>query len=85
MEELFSRGYYWYNSNPFEYQIKNAPQGKYKVKINFYDYYSYPGRIPSIIRVRTFKNFGKADQTISIENVVMDNQYGDIEIAEIKW
>lgn len=79
------QGYYWYNSNPFEYQIKNAPQGKYRIKMNFYDYYSYPGRIPSIIRVRTFKNFGKANQTISIENVVMDNQYGDIEIAEIKW
>ncbi len=79
------QGYYLYNSNPFEYQIKNAPQGKYRIKMNFYDYYSYSGRIPSIIRIRTFKNFGKADQTISIENVVMDNQYGDIEIAEIKW
>lgn len=79
------QGYYWYNNTSFEYQIKNAPQGKYRIKTNFYDHYSYLGKIPSIIRIKTFKNFGKADQTICIENIVMDNQYGEIEIAEVRW
>ncbi|MEI9913009.1 MAG: TonB-dependent receptor plug domain-containing protein [Bacteroidota bacterium] len=78
-------GYYWYYSNPFEYQIKKAPDGKYRLRVNYYDSYSSPGRIPSVIRIRTFKNFGSGNQEISIENVVMDNQYGEIEIAEIKW
>jgi TonB-dependent SusC/RagA subfamily outer membrane receptor len=79
------QGYYWSYDYPFEYQIKKAVDGKYKVRVNYYDYYNYPGKIPSVIRIRTFKNFGKADQSISIENVFIDNQYGDIEIGEIKW
>lgn len=76
---------YNYYSLPVEYEIKNAVNGKYKVNLNYYDYYSYPGKIPAYVRVMTFRNFGKAGQSITIENVVMDNQYGELEIAEIKW
>ncbi len=76
---------YFYYSNPFEYQIKKAPQGKYRITVNYYDYYSYPGKIPAVVRIRTFKNFGKANQSIEVENVMMDNQYGEVEIAEVKW
>jgi TonB-dependent SusC/RagA subfamily outer membrane receptor len=79
------QGYYWYYSNPFEYQIKKAPEGKYKISVNYYDYYSYPGKVPSVIRIRKFKNFGKENQSIEVENVIMDNQYGEVEIAEIRW
>ncbi len=76
---------YWYYGNPFEYQIKKAPQGKYRINVNYYDYYSYPGKIPAVIRIRTFKNFGKENQSIEVENVMMDNQYGEVEIGEVKW
>jgi TonB-dependent SusC/RagA subfamily outer membrane receptor len=76
---------YWYYSNPFEYQIKRAPEGKYRISVSYYDYYSYQGKIPAVIRIRTFKNFGKANQSVAIENIMMDNQYGEIEIAEVKW
>jgi TonB-dependent SusC/RagA subfamily outer membrane receptor len=77
------QAYYWYYSTPFEYQVKKAPEGKYKIRVNYYDYYSYPGKVPSVIRIRRFKNFGKENQLIEIENVIMDNQYGEVEIAEV--
>ncbi|HEX7845765.1 MAG TPA: TonB-dependent receptor plug domain-containing protein, partial [Chitinophagaceae bacterium] len=76
---------YGYYNHPSEYQLKTAISGKYRIGVNYYSYYSYPGKIPTYIRVMTFKNFGKPGQSISIENVVMDNQYGEIEIAEVKW
>jgi TonB-dependent SusC/RagA subfamily outer membrane receptor len=79
------QGYYWYSSNPFEYQVKKAPEGRYRISVNFYDYYSYNGKIPSVIRIRKFKNFDKENQSIEVENVMMDNQHGEIEIGEIKW
>jgi TonB-dependent SusC/RagA subfamily outer membrane receptor len=78
-------GYYWYNGNPVEYQIRNAPQGKYKISVNYYGHYSNNSKIPSVIRVMKFKNFGKENQSVEIENVMMDNQYGEVEIAEVKW
>jgi len=77
------QGYYWGYNTPFEYQIKSAPAGKYKIKVNYYDYYSFSGSIPTFIRIRKIVNFGKQDQAIEVENVIMDNQYGEIEIAEI--
>ncbi len=82
---IIQQGYYWYYNNPFEYQLKNALQGKYRVSVNYYDYYSYSGKIPSVIRIRKFRNFGKENQSIEVEHVIMDNQYGEIEIAEVKW
>ena len=78
-------GYYWYSGHPFEYQVKNAPAGKYRVNVNYYDYYSNPGRIPSVIRIRKFKNFGKESQSIEVENIMMDNQSGEIEITQLTW
>ena len=59
----------------------NLP-GKYRITVNYYDYYSYPGKIPSIIQIRKFKNFGKDNQSIEVENVIMDNQGGEVEIAK---
>jgi tetratricopeptide (TPR) repeat protein len=79
------REQYWYYGNPFEYQIKKAPGGKYRISVNYYDYYSSTGNIPSVIRIMMFKNFGKENQSIEVENIMMDNQYGEIEIAEVKW
>ncbi len=77
-------GVYHYYDRPFEYGIKHSRPGKYKISVNYYDYHSNLG-IPSIIRIRTFKNFGKENQSIEVENVVTDNQNGEIEIAEVIW
>lgn len=76
---------YWHYGNPFEYQVKKAPEGKYKISVNYYDYYSKTNKIPSVIRIMKFKNFGKEKQSIEIETVMMDNQYGEIKIGEVKW
>jgi hypothetical protein len=78
-------GYYWYYGKPVEYQVKKAPAGKYRISVTYYDRYSNSYRIPSIIRIMKFKNFGKENQSIEIENVMMDNQNGEVEIGEVKW
>jgi tetratricopeptide (TPR) repeat protein len=75
-------GYYWYYGHPFEYKIKNAPAGKYKISVNYYDYYSYYGKIPSFVRIKQFRNFGKPNQSVGIRNVIMDNQNGEVEIDD---
>ena len=79
--------YYGYNDTPAEYQIKNAKEGKYKLKVNYSGYNGYYNgvRIPTVIKITTFKNLGKAGQAIQVENVIMDNQYGEVEIGEVKW
>ncbi len=64
-----------------EYQLKNARPGTYKININYYDYYYRD--IPAIMRIRTFKNFGKQDQEMTIEYVILDNQFGDIEVTSV--
>lgn len=80
-----SRKYYYYQNSIAEYQLKQAVEGKYKVWVDFYNGYQYNGKVPSVIRVCVFKNFGKPNQTIEVKNVMMDNQNGEIEIAELKW
>jgi len=81
MPNYYSNYYYWNNMVP-EYQLRNATKGKYRI-------YTYPNfyksNVPSIMRVRKFKNFGRANQEMTVENIMMDNQNGDVEISEIKW
>jgi TonB-dependent SusC/RagA subfamily outer membrane receptor len=76
---------YYYGNSIAEYQLKTAVKGKYKIWVNYYNSYLYTGKIPSIIRVCIYKNFGKANQTIEVQNIMMDNQYGEIEISETNW
>ncbi|MBL0357496.1 MAG: TonB-dependent receptor plug domain-containing protein [Chitinophagaceae bacterium] len=74
---------YYYNCTPVEYQVNAARNGKYTINTNYYGNY-YAG-IPCYVRIISFKNFGKEDQQISIENAVLDNQSGEIEIGELNW
>lgn len=76
--------YYGY-STPAEYVARNAKEGKYKVSVNYYGYNSWQYGIPDFIRIIAFKNFGKQGQQIKIDNFIMDNQYGEVEIGEVKW
>ncbi|HWR33477.1 MAG TPA: VIT domain-containing protein [Chitinophagaceae bacterium] len=78
---------YYYQQDPVEYQLKNAKKGNYRIKVSYSDYrgYYYESKVPTVIRILTFKNSGKENQTLEIENVIMDNQYGDVEIGEVKW
>lgn len=78
--------YFYGNANGIEtYTIKNAVKGKYKVTVSYYGGRGYYSTSPSYIRLCVFRNFGKPDQSIHIETIAMDNQYGVIEIAEIKY
>lgn len=75
---------YWNNSHISEYVIKNAVQGKYRVKVNANGYYNYYGNhVPEAIRIVSFKNFHKKDMTIEVQHVSIDNQYGVVEIGEV--
>jgi len=53
--------------------------------VNYYDYYSSVSKQPGVIRVTVYKNFGKPNQSVTVENVMMDNQNGIVEIAEVKF
>jgi TonB-dependent SusC/RagA subfamily outer membrane receptor len=77
---------YWYygNGSPFIYQAKQAKAGKYKIRLNYYGAYRSIN-CPSFVRMKTFKHFGEKSQSIEIENVIMDNQYGDIEIGTVDF
>jgi TonB-dependent SusC/RagA subfamily outer membrane receptor len=83
----YYNGRYMYTDIPEEYQVKNARTGKYKLRISYSGYggYYYDVKVPTMIKIMTFRNFGKANQAIEVENVIMDNQYGEVEIGEIKW
>ncbi len=80
-----SGGYYYsdyYHNGTEEYQLQNAKPGKYKISVQYYGYYNTT--VPSIIRVITFRNSVNGP-VLEIENAMMDNQYGDVEIAGVKW
>ena len=66
------------------YQVKQAKTGKYKIRVNYYGYYN-GNNVPSFIRIKTFKHLGEKSESIEIENVIMDNQYGDIEIGTVVY
>ncbi|NOT52789.1 MAG: TonB-dependent receptor plug domain-containing protein [Chitinophagaceae bacterium] len=86
--KITRHAYYYGSITPEEYQVKNAQEGKYKIKISYTDYngyYYYQGKVPTVIRILTFKNSGKENEMLTVENVIMDNQYGDVEIAEVNW
>ena len=80
--------YYWnyyYNDKANEYVIKNALLGKYRIKLNVYNRISYNQSVPNIVRIISFKNFQRTGQALNIENVIVDNQYGEVEIGDVKW
>jgi TonB-dependent SusC/RagA subfamily outer membrane receptor len=67
-----------------DFQVKKAKNGKYVIRANYWDYYtSYS--VPTFYKIMTFRNFGSAGQTIEIENVIMENQYGLVDIGEVRW
>jgi len=74
---------HYYGGQRFrEYNLRVAHKGKYKVHINCYDYGS---QVPQMARIIVFKNFAKKGQTIEIQNVIINNQVGIVEIGEVVW
>lgn len=77
--------YYSYRQNLGEYSTRQARPGKYSVKVDAYDYSSYREKIPSFVRVITFKNFQRENMTMETKIYNLDNQYGRVELDEIRW
>ena len=38
-----------------------------------------------MVRMIIFKNFQKPGQTIETKNVILDNQYGEVEIGDVAF
>lgn len=74
---------YW-GSYLFEYKQPEVKHGKYSMSIPFYavgtGYYA-----PYVFRKTVYKNYGKANQTTDSELIVMDNQYGNVEMTDWVW
>ena len=79
MSNDFTQGY-----GPEVYEIKSAKKGVYKVKVDYYGDRYQKESVPSFIKLTVFKNYGKANQTVSIKTIQLDDDEGMIDLAEIK-
>jgi uncharacterized protein YfaP (DUF2135 family) len=80
MAEDFTQGY-----GPEEYQIRDAPKGKYSIQVNYYGDRYQKKQVPSFIKLTVYKNYGRVNQTVTTQTLIMDNQTGKVEIGEVKW
>lgn len=80
ISEDFTQGY-----GPEEYEIKNAANGTYHVQVKYYGDRYQKQQVPSFIKVTIYKNYGKKNQAMSVQNLIMDGQTGMIEIADVKF
>lgn len=76
---------YAHSSHIVDYTMENVVKGKYRLNVAYYDNYYNRSKIPSVFRKMVFKNFGKINQQIEVELITIDNQYGNVEIADWKW
>jgi TonB-dependent SusC/RagA subfamily outer membrane receptor len=76
----FTQGY-----GPEVYEIKNAKKGVYEVKINYYGDRYQKEKLPSFIKLTVFKNYGRPNQTVTIKTVLLDDDEGMIDLAEVKF
>lgn len=74
-----------YNNAEFEYVVRKPNPGTFRVSVTAHDWYADAKRIPSYVRVITFRNFQSAGLAIEVKTVQIDNQYGDVGIAKIRW
>lgn len=65
------------------YQVGTAARGKHRVTVRHTD--ATGATVPMMIKMMVFKNFGKPNQSIEVQNVIMNNQTGIVEIADVKW
>jgi tetratricopeptide (TPR) repeat protein len=80
LSEDFTQGY-----GPEEYQIKQAKKGKYAIQVKYYGDRYQKQQVPSFIKLTVYKNFGRPDQSVTIENLIMDYQTGMVEIGQVKF
>lgn len=71
-----------YYGSSMDYNIKNAIKGKYRISLQYHGGYS---DLPMMYRIITYRGFGSSNQQIEVRNVMMNNQYGDVEIGVVEW
>ncbi|HUR09866.1 MAG TPA: DUF2135 domain-containing protein, partial [Flavitalea sp.] len=64
---------------------KQAKKGIYKIRVNYYGDRYQKVKVPSFIKVTIYKNYGKADQEMKLQTLIMDGQNGKIEIASVQF
>jgi TonB-dependent SusC/RagA subfamily outer membrane receptor len=79
---VLSRGSFQQAGFPTEFLVKDAKDGKYKIRLEYPE--EHGTNSPALVRVVSYRNFGSRDQEIKIENCILNNQAGLIDIAEIK-
>jgi tetratricopeptide (TPR) repeat protein len=82
---LINNNYSWGHHSLSEYAVKDAPTGAYRIKVHAYNDYTYPSRAPMYMRVIAFKNFQKENMELEISLFDLDNQYGIVELDEVRW
>lgn len=80
MSRDFTRGY-----GPEEFCIKEAPNGKYKIEVNYYGTSSQKLLQPVIIQAEVFTNFGKANQERQVLTLQLDSIKGVFAIGTIEF
>lgn len=80
LSEDFTQGY-----GPEEFEVKNAASGSYRVRVNYFGDRYQKQQVPSFIKVVIYKNYGKENQTVDVQNLIMDGQNGMIEIADVRF
>jgi TonB-dependent SusC/RagA subfamily outer membrane receptor len=73
--------YQFYNFK--DHSIRHAQKGKYRISVSYRDYSE--SKLPQMIRLVVFRNFGKQGQKIEVQNVMMNNQEGQVEVGVVEW
>jgi Ca-activated chloride channel homolog len=74
-----------YGTGMLTYSLKAARKGSYTIEVPVYNSYAHNSNVLSFTRVIVIKNFQKPDQQLEIRNVILNNLYGRIKVASVRW
>jgi uncharacterized protein YfaP (DUF2135 family) len=80
LSEDFTQG-----NGPEEFQVKNALKGRYYIRVNYYGDRYQKQQVAPYIKLTIYKNYGKANQSVTTEVFSLLNQSGKIEIGTVKF
>jgi len=69
---------------PEEYTLRNARPGDYYIKVNYANAFEKKGSLPTFLKITTFKNYGKTNETKEIQVIRLNRSKGDDIVAKIK-
>jgi tetratricopeptide (TPR) repeat protein len=70
---------------PEEYEIHHAKKGLYKIQVDYYGDQYQKKQVPSFIKLTIYKNYGRPNQSVKVQNMIMEGQHGKIEIDDVKY